>query len=104
MQQIVDDQIIQVAIQYKIDIDSNMFPSNQNSTCYGRNNKKKEGFNSYYQIWEQNANLNNYLLGLSLNNGAYPNIDIDPMDPIVIKFHHDNTQVRVFILMVNILR
>lgn len=84
-----DDPVIEVSVQYKIDVDSYLFP-----TAISSEVNASEKY-VYRKLLQGNTKLNNYLIGLAINNGT-TNIDISSHDPVMIKFHHETIQVRIF--------
>ena len=86
---IVNEPIIEVAVQYKIDTEANLFPTNTMPT--NKNAKTAISF----QLLQDNNSLNNYLIGFSINNGTLPNNDTLTKHPVVIKFFHDMVKVSI---------
>ena len=80
---------IYVAAEYLIDVESGVLPSNI------------QGQNLTYSYSDASAqhntvhNLEEYLVGLSIDNGTTPIAIEDPTNPIKITFHHEPTEVQM---------
>ena len=92
MEQLEDDLIIEVAVDYKINTTAKMFPSISNNSPVERVFQNKNLTEEAQLVSDDDFGLNDHLLGLTLNNGAH--IRTEPDEPIMITFYHINQHVK----------
>ena len=88
IQSVDENEILQVAVQHKIDTSANIFPSSLESLEHFR----KIRFMNEYDASEANSTLNEFLVGLAIN--ANIRIDTLPDEPIEIIFSHKSTKLK----------
>ena len=85
-----DDDVIEVSVEYDLGIDSHLFPSYVSSTF----NRTIPSHNLNENSLKENTSLRSHLIGLAINNDTNQ-LNIPPEKPIVITFQHDVTEVRL---------
>ena len=81
--------IVEVGVQYKIDTEANLFPTTIMPAYKYTNDPLSP------QMLPNNSSLSSYIIGFSINNGTVPNNDVHTVDPVTIKFYHDNVKVSI---------
>ena len=87
-QSVDEKEILQVAVQYKLDISANIFPSSLESSVDFRNIR----YTKEYDDSKADSTLNEFLVGLAINDNI--RIDTLPDEPIEIIFSHKRTEVK----------
>ena len=85
---IKEDDVIEVSVQYRIDNSYNLFPSSVDSTNDGI--VSLHYFNENYL--QENTSLGSQLVGLAINNGTNE-LNIHPDQPVTITFQHETIEV-----------
>ena len=85
-----DDDVIEVSVEYDLGIDSHLFPSYVSSSL----NRTIPRFELNENTLKENTSLRSHLVGLAINNGSNQ-FSIPPEKPVVITFQHDVTEVRL---------
>ena len=86
----IDDDVIEVSVEYDLGIDSHLFPSYINSSFNRKIYRQKLNENTLME----NTSLRSNLIGLAINNGTNQ-LNIPPENPVVITFQHNVTEVRL---------
>ena len=89
---IENDDVIDVSVEYKIDVESNLFP-NTVSLSEDTSSIHLHKYGKMLLEQETNTSLNNYFIGLAINNGTSA-MDISSDNPVNVTFYHKPTQVR----------
>ena len=84
-----DEDVIEVSVEYKLVIDSNLFPSFINSSL----DRLFPRYSLYENNLKENTSLKSNLIGLAINNGT-SQLNFSPDQPVVITFQHELTEVR----------
>ena len=80
-----DEEIIEVSVQYKLGVDSYLFPNTISS---------EDRVSSRYNAQLQgNRSLSSYLIGLAVNNGTV-DLKIPSDDPVIITLNHESSKVK----------
>ena len=85
-----DDDVIEVSVEYDLGIDSHLFPSYVISSF----DRTVPSHDLNENTLKENTSLRSHLIGLAINNGTNQ-LNIPPEKPIVITFQHDVTEVRI---------
>lgn len=84
-----EDDVIEVSVEYRIDNSYNLFPSSVDSTNDGI--VSLHYFNENYL--QENTSLGSEIVGLAINNGTNE-LNIPPEQPVIITFQHEPTEVK----------
>ena len=84
-----DDDVIEVSVEYSIGLDSNLFPSSMDSAV--NSNVAVPYINE--NCLQGNTSLGSHLVSLAINNGTN-RLNILPDQPVMISFHHEATEVK----------
>ena len=89
IQNVADNEILQVAVQYKIDVTANIFPS---SLKYLNTTGKSIASDHEIKAVKSESSLNKFFVGLAINRNIH--VETIPTEPIEIKFIHEYNEVR----------
>ena len=88
--EINDDDVIEVSVEYDLGIDSNLFPSSVNTSM----DRIIPSYRIDENYLKENTSLKSRLIGLAINNGT-SKLNIPPDQPVIITFRHETTEVRL---------
>ena len=88
IQSIENNDISQVAVQYKIDNTAKIFPA---SIEISRSTGQEVPSYGQYENLHTESSLNEFLIGLAINNNQ--RIETIPGEPIEVKFRHEDNKV-----------